>query len=834
MNKIKRSLVLLLVGTLLFSFITVLSSANVTIPQGPIDSVNRDNGINQIMEAGVEDKSFATAIYDAFVKENFFGDESKNVREILGEYNGSIDASNRSIKSIYGIEWLRNAKNIDLSNRYDADNLDIKNQINDLTPLSVNHVVDVGNLSDRAETVAWFKQRGNLTINLSGNPITKYAHLVGRIFLQISGDLPMIETDSLNAIKKGGEADWSVIKKIDLPKLENERQEIKFSDEIRENGKVTRFIDVPGITTINEDAYINYDQLNNNILEIDNIKYSGRALLRTGIGLSDGIKFYKNQIILGIDTPSLDQATFDYGATFNARIYMPVIAKKDVKTDIKVTKSATCDYSGKKVVGAKYYLYDAKTNQRVSDKEYITDENGEFWIDDTLPVGEYYLLEFEAPEGFLLNESKISFSIVADQREINVSGGDKNLNINAGDIKEDPNTVYIDRYSNNVEVTITDDPNYTLDHIELTYFDLNTQAFQTIMGPSEGTVFTTAQEITDWINTNKGNAEAPGIIDGEVKIEAFFVHHEELVTSDPRPVTKVEFTKNGSGLNDAGEVVQTPLPGATFKLECTHKHTDHCKDANGGYSHCTDPHTDCGDYITDEGCNWNIEVTSDEDGKVVFDNINTGTYKMTETVVPDGYLLPETTWTVVVDAAKGTFIIKADDGNNSIISGNQEKGYTIVNESFNVKVKKIDSESKNALKGASFELFKLSDEDQWVSVGTATTNDDGLAYFEKLIDGQYMIREIEAPPGYELITDVIEFKVPFEYTSTDKNGIESDFASDTKTVTFTVSDKVGVALPNTGATLTARIAFFGIVIMGIMVILLKKTKNKNNYGMKKL
>lgn len=833
MNKIKRSLVLLLAGALLFSFITILSSADVTIPQGPIDSVNRDNGINQIIKAGVEDKSFASAIYDALIKDNYFGDESKNVREILGEYSGDIDASNRGIESIYGIEWLRNTKNIDLSNRYDADNPDIKNQISDLTPLTVNYIMDIGNLSDRAETVTWFKQRNNLTINLSGNPITKYAYLVGRIFLQISGDLPIIETDSLNAIKKGGETDWSVIKKIDLPKLEKEGQEVKFSDEIRDNGRVTRFIDAPGITTINEDAYINYDQLNNNILEIDNIKYSGQALLRTGISLNDGIRFYKNQIIVGIDTPSLDQATFDYGATFNARIYMPVIAKKDVKTDIKVTKSATCDYSGKKVVGAKYYLYDARTNERVSDKEYITDENGEFWIEDTLAAGEYYLLEFEAPEGFLLNESKISFSIVADQREISVSGGDKNLNVNAGDIKEDPNTVYIDRYSNNVDVSITDDPNYTLDHIELTYFDLNTQTFQTIKGPSEGVVFTTAQEIADWINTNKGNDEAPGIIDGEVKITAFFVHHEELVTSDPRPVTKVEFTKNGSGLNEAGEVVQTPLAGATFKLECTHKHTDQCKDANGGYSQCTDPHTDCGDYITDEGCNWNIEATSDEDRKVVFDNINTGTYKMTEIVVPDGYLPPETTWTVVVDAAKGTFTIKMDDDeNNSIIDGNQEKGYTIVNESFNVKVKKIDSESKNALKGASFELFKLSDEDQWVSVGTATTNDDGLAYFEKLIKGQYMIREIEAPPGYELITDVIEFKVPFEYTSTDKNGIESDFASDTKTVTFTVSDKVGVALPNTGATLTARIASLGIVIMGIMVILLKKTRNENNLGMK--
>lgn len=837
MNKIKRSLVLLLVGVLLFSFITILSSADVTIPQGPIDSVNRDNGINQIIKAGVEDKSFASAIYDALIKDNYFGDESKNVREILGEYSGDIDASNRGIESIYGIEWLRNVNSIDFSNKDGVFNSNIRNEISDLTPITIDYIMSIADLpSAFSDEPVWFLNTKNLKLDLSGNPIQKYGDSVGRLELKFSSEEPsVIPTDNLVAIKKNGDMNWSVTKNISLPTLEKNGQEVKFSDDFRSNSESIHITRIE-YNTMNADVEINYPELENRILQINNIKQSGIIYASLGIDDENRISFYKNTTLAGGLANRLDpdSITFNYQTTFSSRIYTPVVAKKDVKTNIKVTKSATCDYSGKKVVGAKYYLYDARTNERVSDKEYITDENGEFWIEDTLAVGEYYLLEFEAPEGFLLNESKISFSIVADQREISVSGGDKDLNVNAGDIKEDPNTVYIDQYSNNVDVSITDDPNYTLDHIELTYFDLNTQTYQTIKGPSEGVVFTTAQEVADWINTNKGNDEAPGIIDGEVKIIAFFVHHEELVTSDPRPVTKVEFTKNGSGLNEAGEVVQTPLAGATFKLECTHKHTDQCKDANGGYSQCTDPHTDCGDYITDEGCNWNIEVTSGEDGKVVFDNINTGTYKMTEIVVPDGYLPPETTWTVVVDAAKGTFTIKMDDenNNNSIINGNQEKGYTIVNESFNVKVKKIDSESKNALKGASFELFKLSDEDQWVSVGTATTNDDGLAYFEKLIKGQYMIREIEAPPGYELITDVIEFKVPFEYTSTDKNGIESDFASDTKTVTFTVSDKVGVALPNTGATLTARIASLGIVIMGIMVILLKKTRNENNLGMK--
>lgn len=849
MNKVKRSLLLLMIGTLLFSFVTVFSSANVTIPNGPIDSVNRDNGIEQIMQAGVEDKSFATAIYDAFAANNYFGDETKNVREILGDYIGAIDASNRGIKSIVGIEWLRNATAIDFRNRFDSPNPNIKNTITDITPISFKYISEVGNLSSEVDAQTWFKYRGNLEIKFAGNPVQKYGESVGRLQLMFGGsEAPIISTDNLNAIKMGGDKDWKVTKNIILPKLENDGKEVKFSDGFYTTStgvtsRLTRIED--NLTTINRDAEINYSELNNNNLQINNVKTSGVLWATAGINAEDGVGFYKNNIIGGGtgDRIDFDLITFTHQTTFSARIYTPVYAEKNVKTQFKITKSATCDYSGKKVVGAKYYLYDAKSNHKVSDKEYITDENGEILINEYLPVGEYYLLEFEAPEGFLLNESKISFSVIADQCNISVSGGDKNLDINAGDIKEDPNTVYIDRYSKNVEVNINDDPNYKLDHIELTYFDRESQTFKDLSftGPSEVVPFASTEEaakyVENWINTNKGNNESQGIIDGKVNIKAYFLHSNELLTSDPRPVIPIQFIKNGSEFNEKFEVIETPLAGATFKLECTHKHTDDCKDANGNYSkdHCIDPHTDCGDTYTDKGCNWvSVEVTSGDDGKVVFENLNTGTYKMTETVVPDGYLQPNTTWIVEVDASKKTYTIKENEEDNenvnSIIKGDQENGYGIVNPSFNVKVKKIDSKTGEVLQGAVFELFKLEindeNKEEWISQGRGTgpTDKNGLAYFEKLTEGQYMIREIEAPPGYELITDVIEFNVPFEYTSTDKNGIESDFASDTKTVTFTVSDKVGVNLPNTGATLTARIATLGIVIMGTMLILLKKNK----------
>lgn len=101
--------------------------------KGPIDDIEKVKGVRQIMAAGVIDENFASAIYDAFQKEGFYGDDTKTIREILGEYSKSIDASNRGIKSIQGIEWLRNTRFIELGNKYDALNPEIKNEISDLS-----------------------------------------------------------------------------------------------------------------------------------------------------------------------------------------------------------------------------------------------------------------------------------------------------------------------------------------------------------------------------------------------------------------------------------------------------------------------------------------------------------------------------------------------------------------------------------------------------------------------------------------------------------------------------------------------------------------------------
>ena len=831
MHRIKKLVILV------FSVITVMSSADANIPQGPIDNVDKDNGVNQIMEAGIEDKNFATAIYDSFASANYFGDETKDVRQILMEYEGTIEAANKGIKSIYGIEWLKNATLIDLKNQTDTD---IKNYIGDLRPLSMEYIMKTADVTED-EAREWYRKdcQDNLLIDLSGNPISNYKQCVGQMLIMIDAqNAASFEGYYLNAIKTGV-VDWSVDLKVDTPEIHKDDQRVKFS---KEPYKSTIIKDT---TTVNDDIAINYDAFDKDIFEVDNIKHSGKVVAILGIHSNYNIGFYKYINYGGGGSVHEDNISYAYGTNFMSRIYMPVIAKKTFKTNVKVTKSATSDNSGKKVVGAKYHLYyndddqDYENDELVSDKIYITDENGEFYVDDNLGVGEYYLKEFEAPEGFLINENPIFFNITADKTAINVTGGDKDLKINAGDIKEDPNTVYIDRYSNDVKVSFdidpdyAADPNYKLENIELTYFDRERQEFITlnVTGPDANTPFASPEEaakwVTDWINSNKGNEENPGIIDGQVTINAHFTHNKELQTSDPRPTMDVEFDKASRDFDENGDLNLSSLPGATFKLECMHKHTEKCKDKNGGYTNCTDPHTDDPKYLTDEGCSWTSEAISDSEGKVRFTKLNTGKYKMKETTVPDGYLPTETTWILTVDAINNTFKIVVDStDDNSDLIGNQDDGYTIVNETYNIKVIKIDAETNEKLVGAEFGLFKKEANGEWSSepIQTSITNEHGLAFFEKLSEGEYKIKELTAPPGYEIITEEVVFKLPFEYLSKDLNGVENTFSSDSKTITFTISNKVGFNLPKTGAGITARIAAIGIVIMGITVILLKKTR----------
>ena len=101
---------------------------------------------------------------------------------------------------------------------------------------------------------------------------------------------------------------------------------------------------------------------------------------------------------------------------------------------------------------------------------------------------------------------------------------------------------------------------------------------------------------------------------------------DPVITTTPK--ADLEFTKTTS---DGA----TPLAGATFELK-------NSEDEVVG------------------------TATSGEDGKVIFENLKEGTYTMTETTAPQGYVRSTTTWTVKVTVSGDQAIAKLYSGENEI------------------------------------------------------------------------------------------------------------------------------------------------------------------------
>ena len=94
-----------------------------------------------------------------------------------------------------------------------------------------------------------------------------------------------------------------------------------------------------------------------------------------------------------------------------------------------------------------------------------------------------------------------------------------------------------------------------------------------------------------------------------------------------------------------------------------------------------------------------------------------------------------------------------------------------------------------------------------------TTDDKGAAEFTGLEDGTYTLKEIEAPAGYNLLTNTIDLTI---------EGSDEDVT--TLTVTSKVANATGSQLPSTGGMGTTIFYSIGILMMAVSAVLLVAKK----------
>lgn len=148
--------------------------------------------------------------------------------------------------------------------------------------------------------------------------------------------------------------------------------------------------------------------------------------------------------------------------------------------------------------------------------------------------------------------------------------------------------------------------------------------------------------------------------------------------------------------------------------------------------------------VTADGTVVAERVVTGDDGLALVDRLTTDTYIITEIRSPEGYLL---------DAPPQTVKIYSGQTKTVTFRDNKPGG---------IAIKKVDAATNLSLPGAVFELHDLDGH----KIGTTyTTGEDGIVRITDLEPGHYMIKEIQAPDGYQCDGNDIRVKVePFIMT----------------------------------------------------------------------
>ncbi|HDR7598339.1 TPA: isopeptide-forming domain-containing fimbrial protein [Bacillus mycoides] len=135
------------------------------------------------------------------------------------------------------------------------------------------------------------------------------------------------------------------------------------------------------------------------------------------------------------------------------------------------------------------------------------------------------------------------------------------------------------------------------------------------------------------------------------------------------------------------------------------------------------------------------ELTTDKEGKAKVSDLSVGKYKLVEKAGLPGY--KKLTEPVSFEITKGmTKVLSLKVENEQLDKGS-------------VEITKMAAESKNILSGA---VFEVHDEKGKV-VARVTTDKEGKAKVSDLSVGNYTLVEVEAPKGYEKLTNPIPFEI---------------------------------------------------------------------------
>ncbi|QWH81169.1 LPXTG cell wall anchor domain-containing protein [Bacillus mycoides] len=368
---------------------------------------------------------------------------------------------------------------------------------------------------------------------------------------------------------------------------------------------------------------------------------------------------------------------------------IPVTVKNSLLTG-GVTLTKVDDVDGTTLEGAEFIIVDAHDTKKVIRKGLTTDEHGKVTASDLRP-GDYQFIEVKAPKDYTLSKDPIPFTIGKSQKE-NITVTAKN-SLTKG------------------AVTLT-----KIDDIDRTM--LKDAVFKIVDMDGKDVR-------TNLVTDDKGEISVSDLRPGDYQfIETQAPEHYVLdETAIPFTIKKSQtetITVTGKNTLKKGSVeltkiddidTDTKLANAVFNL----------LDADG--------------ELVEEG------LKTNDEGKIVVENLRPGTYQFVETIAPEHYDLNKKPIEFTIKKSQ-TEILHVT-AKNALTKGA-------------VELSKVDNIDDTTLEGA---VFNIVDMKGTVIHKDLVTNGKGKIEINDLRPGDYQFIETEAPKHYVLDETPINFTI---------------------------------------------------------------------------
>ena len=512
---------------------------------------------------------------------------------------------------------------------------------------------------------------------------------------------------------------------------------------------------------------------------------------------------------------------FDVFINTDGKTYKFLINNKNFESYLKVVKLDK--ETGKRISyeGAAFEIYDSNNHritmqytypQVTSIHTFYTNKDGYLITPEKLPYGDYTLKEVQAPYGYVLDDTPIPFSIT--QENSSTDTGVTVVKVKAKDMAQ-KGIINITKtgetFSSVEENNGIYTPKYSISNLKGAIFEIYAAEDMTTL---DGTVRYEQGTLVDTITTDDdGVAKSKELYLGKYTViektaPNGYVHNaakydaELTYAGQNVSVTSTELSVYNERQKVAVSLKKEMDEDKTFNLG---KNNEISFVQFGIYAN-EDIKASNGDIIPKDALI--TFANCDKNGSIVFDcDLPVGFKWYAKEIATDAhYILSDTKYEFDTEyQGQDIKVIDIKVNNGEVIKNNLIYG--------SVKGLKVDRETQEVIKGATFGLFKsdITEFTENNAILTAVTDENGVFVFNNIPYGEYLIKEIKPADGYldnedvftviikdneqEVELTAINDKVPELKTTATVNGKKEAVAKGDITIKDTVEYKHLV--PNT-------------------------------------